>query len=62
MPGWCAGPLARGRTQPRRPHTARYEPLAEAVRTSRQRFSLVFRFDETVKKDLDRARTFCEDP
>ncbi|MGW3561974.1 hypothetical protein ACWDNT_32585, partial [Streptomyces sp. NPDC000963] len=40
---------------------ARYKPLAEAVRTSRQRFSMVFRFDETVKKDLDRARTFCED-
>ncbi|MFJ4868398.1 hypothetical protein [Streptomyces sp. NPDC088757] len=40
---------------------ARYEPLAEAVRGSRQRFSMVFRIDATVKKDLDRARTFCED-
>lgn len=40
---------------------ARYKPLAEAVHGSRQRFSMVFQFDATVKRDLDRARTFCED-
>ncbi|MFE5731740.1 hypothetical protein ACFQ7A_12660 [Streptomyces sp. NPDC056528] len=40
---------------------ARYKPLAEAVRRSQQRLSLLSRFDATGKKDLDRARAFCED-
>ncbi|MFE5831711.1 hypothetical protein ACFQ67_15165 [Streptomyces sp. NPDC056488] len=40
---------------------ARYKPLAEAVRGSRERFSMTFQFDAEVKKELDRARSLCED-
>ncbi|KOX25497.1 hypothetical protein ADL06_19110 [Streptomyces sp. NRRL F-6491] len=40
---------------------ARYKPLAEAVRSSRERFSTTFEFNAEVKKELDRARALCQD-
>ncbi|MGW3387519.1 hypothetical protein [Streptomyces cinereoruber] len=40
---------------------ARYAPLAQAVRGSRQRHAVTFEFNAEVKKELGRARAFCED-
>ncbi|MFF5454910.1 hypothetical protein ACFY40_27305 [Streptomyces sp. NPDC012950] len=40
---------------------ARYKPLAQAVRGSRERLSVAFEFNAEVKKELDRARALCED-
>ncbi|MFD6618760.1 hypothetical protein ACFWFB_26245 [Streptomyces albidoflavus] len=40
---------------------ATYKPLAEAVRRSQVRHARVFEFDATVKRDLEKARSFCQD-
>ncbi|WNI21492.1 hypothetical protein [Streptomyces sp. ITFR-16] len=39
---------------------AQYKPLADAIRRSQDRHARVFDFDATAKKDLDRARSFCD--
>ncbi|MEU7069801.1 hypothetical protein AB0B30_05480 [Streptomyces narbonensis] len=38
---------------------ATYKPLAQAIRRSQERHSLMFEFDATAKKDLGEARTIC---
>lgn len=40
---------------------AQYKPLADAIRRSQDRYARVFEFDATVKKDLDHARSLCND-
>ncbi|MFF0483258.1 hypothetical protein [Streptomyces sp. NPDC004435] len=40
---------------------ASFKELAETIRRSQERHNMTFQFDETVKKDLDRARAICDD-
>ncbi|MGW6550343.1 hypothetical protein ACWGBV_08865, partial [Streptomyces sp. NPDC055051] len=40
---------------------ASYKELAETIRRSQERHNMTFQFDETVRKDLDRARAICDD-